>query len=277
MTVRNRRQMTVACIESVLREGQEAEILVSVVVVDDGSCDGTAEAISALKSSRVQVVECSGGLFWAAGMALGEKIALRQLPDYVLWLNDDVILDPGFLEVLLKTSDEFGAVVTVGATCDAETGATTYSGLRRARRHPLTFRLVEPAATALEIDTFNGNVVLVPRKVLEAVGGIDGSFAHAYADIDFGLRLSRSGHRAVLAAGHVGTCARNSTDGTWRDRSLAPTRRLQLLHSRKGAPPRSSARFLRRHGGPVWPVFLATPYVRIMRETLFRPTPRGRP
>jgi GT2 family glycosyltransferase len=277
MTVRDRRQMTVSCVDSVLHEGDTDGITVSVVVVDDGSSDGTAEAVTAIDMHRVQVVSGPGDLYWAAGMALGEEVALLRRTDYILWLNDDVVLDPGFLRVLLDLSDEHGGAVAVGATRDADTRTTTYSGLRRAGWHPLAFKIVEPTSIAVDVETFNGNVVLVPRLIFEAVGGIDGGFAHAYADIDYGLRLTRMGYRAVLAAGHVGTCSRSLSKGTWRDGSMSPFNRLRQLHSRKGAPPRSSARFLRRHGGAAWPVFLATPYVRIVWETLLAPIGRGQP
>ena len=68
---------------------------------------------------------------------MAEGIALRSSPDYVLWLNDDVVLQPGFLRRLLDTSRRHGDAVVVGATFDPVTGATTYSGLARSGRHTL--------------------------------------------------------------------------------------------------------------------------------------------
>lgn len=275
MTVRNRRSLTLTSVRAALDEADHEKVSVSVVVVDDGSTDGTAEAVAAMDETRVCVVRGSGALFWAAGMALAEETALRQRPEYLLWLNDDVDLDDGFLPLLLEASRSHGDAVVVGATRDASSGATTYSGLRRHGAHPLSFELVDPARRTIEVDAFNGNVVLVPREVSEALGGIDGAFAHAYADIDYGLRLRRSGHAAVLAAGTVGSCTRNSSAGTWTDPSLSVSERIRLLHSPKGAPARSGARFLRRHAGPTGLLFLVTPYLRIAREALWRRAGRG--
>jgi GT2 family glycosyltransferase len=274
MTVRNRRACTVSAVRAVLAEAT-SEADVTVVLVDDGSTDGTARSVAAVAPDRVRVVAGSGELYWAAGMALAERVALGATPDYLLWLNDDVVLDSGLVSVLLDVSRRNDGAVAVGATRDPVSGTTSYSGLRRTGGHPLAFGLVEPAGVDQDVATFNGNVVLVPRAVYEAVGGIDGAFAHAYADIDYGLRVGELGHRSVLAGRTVGSCARNPSVGAWTDKALPSWRRVRLLHGRKGAPPRSGARFLRRHGGPAWPVFLATPYLRIAGEGMVRTLRRG--
>ena len=269
MAVHDRRDMTVAAVKAVVREGRAGQVSVSVVVVDDGSSDGTADAVRSLRLPNVDLIAGTGAMFWAGGMAAAEEVARGRKPDYILWLNDDVLLEPGFLAVLVARSDAGGGAVAVGATRDPSSGAITYSGLRRSGRNPLAFAVVEPQqARDIDVETFNGNVVLVPRSVSESVGGIDGSFAHALADIDFGLRVRKSGYSAVLVSGFVGTCARNPTHGTWVDTELPIRARLRMLHHPKGSPPRSSARFLRRHGGMVWPVFMATPYIRIGIESL---------
>jgi len=284
LTVRDRRELTLRALRQVLAacsddhsEGSGTSVSMSAVVVDDGSTDGTAEAIeSEFGALNVSLLTAPGDAFWAAGMAMAEAAARMLRPDYVLWLNDDVALECGAIQLMIGTSERAQHAVVVGATRSPADGRTTYSGLARSGLHPLSFTLVEPGERPQRIQTFNGNVVLVPIAVLDRVGGIDGSFAHAYADIDFGLRLTRAGTPAVLAPGHVGTCVRNSDVGTWRDKTLPGVRRVRLLHSPKGAPPRSSARFLTRHGGPAWPIFFLTPYVRIAIEAGIRHTRRAR-
>jgi len=104
----------------------------------------------------------------------------------------------------------------------------------------------------------------------------DGSFAHAAADFDYGLRARKGGFPIVVAPIAVGTCTRGGPDGTWHDRSLPVGRRWRLVFSRKGLPPRSHARYLRRHGGRAWPLWWISPYVKFALSSLRDVGPKPR-
>jgi GT2 family glycosyltransferase len=104
----------------------------------------------------------------------------------------------------------------------------------------------------------------VPRTAYRLAGGIDGAFTHAYADMDYSLRLCRAGGENMLIAGHVGTCIRNDSASVGLDPSLPFFARWRFFHSRKGNPLASQVHYLRRHGGPCWPIFLLPPYVRLL-------------
>lgn len=264
LTAHNRRELTLACLHSYFSQEVPGTDL-RAVVVDDGSTDGTGDAVSATFPAA-EVISASGNLFWARGMATAEAHAVRSDPDYLLWLNDDVRLFSDALRRLLPTAEarRLRPVLLAGAVCDPETGVTTYGGLRRRDWHPLRYAMAEPLDVPTSVDTVNGNVLLVPRETYRLAGGIDGGFAHAYADMDYSLRVRRAGGENVLMAGHVGTCARNDGAGAGLDPSLPLSARWQFFHSRKGNPLASQVRFLRRHGGPCWPIFLLPPYVRLV-------------
>lgn len=264
LTAHNRREMTLACLRSYFSQDvSRAEL--RAVVVDDGSSDGTGEAVSAAFPAA-EVICASGDLFWARGMAMAEALAVQSAPDYLLWLNDDVSLYRDALQRLLSVAEihHRSPVLMAGAVCDPESGVTTYGGLRRRDWHPLRYALMAPLDVPTTVDTVHGNVLLVPRETYRLVGGIDGHFAHSYADNDYGLRLRQAGGENVLIAGHVGTCAPNDIIGANLDPSLAFFVRWRFLNSRKGRPLGSQVRYLRRHGGPCWPFFVALPYARIL-------------
>jgi GT2 family glycosyltransferase len=212
-------------------------------------------------------------------MALAEQHA-RELfsPDFLLWLNDDVELDPSALRELLMThellAEEKGSGIVVGALRDPVTKAITYSGVRRMDRHPLRYRVVQPNGRLNDADTFHGNVVLVPRAVFEVVGGIDGGFAHAAADFDYGLRARKSGFPIVVAPAVVGTCRRGGPEDTYSDVALSALRRWRLIFTRKGLPPRSHARYLRRHGGRAWALWWVRPYLKLALSSLRHAGPK---
>jgi GT2 family glycosyltransferase len=240
-------------------------------LVDDGSNDGTAEAVAAAYPD-VEITRGSGDLFWGGGMRLAFTRAVPARPDYLLWLNDDVVLNPDALERLLATyaalcAERQPLSVVAGSTRDPQTGTTTYGGVRRTsllRR--MAFAQVAPTDTPQSCDTMNGNVVLVPRSVYSVVGNIDETFTHAMGDLDYGLRARSAGCQVFLAPGHVGTCGVNPLAGTFRDATLSRHERLSRVASPKGLPLAEWAAFCRRHGGPLWPALALSPYVRMMAE-----------
>src|SRR5262245_4599565 len=121
LTCHNRKPLTVACLASFFAQefrGHPAEL--EAVVVDDGSTDGTSEAVRAAFGS-VQVVSGDGTLFWAKGMEVAESHATPTRPEFLLWLNDDVTLDVTALDRLLATARTCPGSVVVGALVDAET------------------------------------------------------------------------------------------------------------------------------------------------------------
>ena len=267
ITSHNRRPLTVAALEAFFACASN-RVQLRAVLCDDGSSDGTFAAVHELFPSVV-VVEGSGDLFWARGMAAAERVALAPADaEHLLWLNDDVRLDRGGVDVLLDVAARHGDVVVCGATRDPDTGVTTYSGVRRTGPHPLRFTRVEPGTAEIPVETCNGNVVLVPVGVARRLGGIDAAFRHAYADFDFGLRARAAGIPVLLAPGSVGTCAANAAAPAWRDRSLPARARWRHLIGPRGLPPRSHARYLRRHGGAAWPLVWAVPYVRTARDVV---------
>lgn len=270
----NRCGKTLACLSSYFAQNVESGVSLSAVLVDGGSVDGTAAAVRR-QFPESRVIIGSEDMFWARAMAIAEEAARTSDPDFLLWLNDDVILDQNALRRLIDTATGApgSACIAVGAVRDPVSGKVTYSGCRRSGMHPLRVVLIPPTDTAVEVETFNGNVVLVSREVLKRVGRIDGEFEHAAADHDYGLRAANVGVPRLLAPGTVGTCVVNRGQEPWKDSTLTVRDRFRALVSRKGHPPRARARYLRRHGGPAWPVFWLTPYVRALPALLRRRRP----
>ncbi len=258
----NRCAQTVACLRSYFGQRCGASVEKGAVLVDDRSQDDTVSSVAA-EFPRTRIVTGTGELYWAAAMALAERTAMEDPPDFILWLNDDVELAPGALETLLRTAGPDRDRIVAGAVCDPVDGLLTYSGVRRYGRHPLHTEMVEPGAAPTRVETFNGNVVLIPRSVAERVGPIDGSFAHAFADFDYGMRATKRGIESVVAPGMVGTCPRNLYK-PWKEPGLSWRERVNLVLGPKGHHPRSRARYLRRYGGFDWPLFWIIPYVRFL-------------
>lgn len=269
LTCHDRRESTLACLRSLFAQ-RNPGVQVRAVLVDDGCTDGTGDAVRR-DFPHVEVVRGSGDLYWSAGMSLAQRHAVRDRPDYLLWLNDDVVLLDSAVRELVRAAGSAGPDrVVAGALRDPRSGATTYTGLRRVGLRPRGFVPLEPSGDPQQIDTFNGNVVLVPRPVYRVLGGVDAELRHAFGDLDYGLRARRQGYHCLLAPRHVGDCTRNPTRATWRDPELGRRQRVLLLLGPKGIPLRPHIRYLRRHAGPGWPFFALGSYGKALANVALR-------
>lgn len=263
LTCFNRRQKTLDCLTSLQRQSGHDAVIIPYVV-DDGSTDGTGAAVRAEHPEAV-VLEGDGQLYWGGGMRLALQRAAADDPDHYLWLNDDIELDDRAVAMLLFTAraleqrGEFAAIV-VGSMRDPDTGIVTYGGrYRPSRIRRSRFAVLQPdSSMPTPSETMNGNLVLVPRRVVERVGNIDPGFRQQWGDQDYGLRARAAGCTVWVAPRTLGTCARNPAPVYGRKPVI---QELRGLGDVKAMPPRDWARFNRRWAGPAWPVFWASPYV----------------
>jgi GT2 family glycosyltransferase len=263
MTCYNRRDTTLACLEAL----NQQDVNFDVYLVDDGSSDGTSEAVR-IYYPAVRILEGDGNLFWVGGMRMAFAEAFKGSYDYYLWLNDDTILEPKALSNLINIHHELtkhghSHSIIVGSTRDPLTGKPTYGGAVQSKHwYSNKFEFVEPGKTPQECDTLYGNCVLIPHSVAEKVGNIDAAFIHSLGDLDYGLRARKLGCSVWAAPGYVGTCSKNSVSGSWADTNLPLFERLKKVFQIKGFPIRAWTVFVKRHSGPFWFIYWLLPYVR---------------
>lgn len=272
LTCHNRRDRTLRALQALHDSATHAAIGLHVVLVDDGSSDGTSEAVRG-RFPDVEIIQGSGSLFWNQGMRMGMAAVLAEDPEYILLLNDDTYLDEDALSRLLATASIHAAdsmAIIVGSTRDPRTGKVSYGGKRRSSWfHPLRFdHLVEPAERVQNCDVFNGNCVLIPRPVARLVGNLSADFRHALGDFDYGLRARARGVRLVVAAGTVGCCTRE-------EKSLEPKLDRGFIEDLvdfathpKRAPWRERVAFYRRHAPWLALAFIPVPYVKYVCRSL---------
>ena len=263
LTCHNRRDITLACLEKLYQQ----QNIFDVFLVDDGSVDGTSDAVKT-NYPEVSVLEGDGNLFWVGGMRLAFAEAMKQSYDYYLWLNDDTLLDREALNNLLSVHHDLAKrghpdSIVVGSTRDPVTEQPTYGGAMQSKLwYTKKFEFVEPGQSCQECDTFLGNCVLVSDSVATKVGNVDDAFMHTMGDLDYGLRARKLGCSVWTAPGFIGTCSRNSIGGSWADTKLSLNERLKKAFQPKGFPLKSWTVFCKRHSGLFWFIYWPLPYLR---------------
>lgn len=269
ITCHNRKNKTLSCIEALFQNTLPVGYSLEVFLVDDGSTDGTDQAVRE-RYPQVNIIKGDGNLYWNGGMRVAFAAAMEKSFDYYLWLNDDTLLYPVTIETLINTAQDLQAmqgksVIVVGSAQDANDGRLTYGGVIRPHKwKATTFTLVAPRDVSVECESMNGNCVLIPREVAQAVGNLEPKFAHAMGDLDYGLRARYAGFSVWAMVGFAGTCSNNAATGSFNDASLPVTARLRKMMQPKGLPPASWLVFTRRHCGLLWPLFFVWPYLRVL-------------
>jgi len=103
LTCFNRKEKTLSCLESIYAQSNKEGFTLKVYLVDDGSTDGTSEAVKK-NFPQVNVIKGDGTLFWNGGMRVAFSKAMENEHDYYLWLNDDTFIYPDSLKILIETS-----------------------------------------------------------------------------------------------------------------------------------------------------------------------------
>jgi len=273
LTCHNRKETTLAALRRLFEQRLPKHGELTVFLVDDGSSDGTSEAIRK-EFQQIRLLRGNGNLYWGGGMRCAFGEALKEDYDYYFWLNDDTYLDSDALARMVAAHEDliaqnYDCSIMVGSLRDPASGTLTYGGVvHRSRIHPLKYALLPPGSEPLSCDTMNGNAVLIPRSVANLVGNISSSFTHNMGDLDYGLRARKLGCSVWIAPGFVGTCSWNKVKDTYLDPVLPLSERLNKMFTTKGLPAREYYRYARAHAGVFWPFFGGLPYIRITLHSL---------
>ena len=101
--VHNRINLTRKCLVSLTKQDHNE---FQIVVVDDGSSDGTSDMVQN-EFPEVVLLQGDGNLWWAGSINEGIKFVLKRLEpkDYILTLNDDLVVLPDYISSLLYAAE----------------------------------------------------------------------------------------------------------------------------------------------------------------------------
>jgi GT2 family glycosyltransferase len=236
----NSKQDTLECLRSVYQI-QYSDF--EVVVVDNGSKDGSADAIAAEFPQAALLCNSANAGFCIANNA-GIRRAAADGAEYFMILNNDTVVDPciirqlrgvldadsglGAVSPLIEYYDSPGRLQFDGVIVDWANGGMF--GAYRGRQMPQD-------GTLRATDFVSWCAVMFPVRVLDRVGFLDENFFAYYEDVDWSLRCRSAGFAtriySKILVRHKGS---RSSGGEYSSTVFYYFYRNRLFFMRKHAP-----------------------------------------
>ena len=247
MLTLNQRETTLRALASLM---PQVEPGMRVLVWDNGSTDGTVEAVDRAYPD-VMAHHHPTNLGVASGRNAGARLAIERFhPEYLLFLDNDLVLRPGFVRALLDTLDADpgvgqaqGKLLYLDEPERINDGGGCRINFWLGRTDPVGFKELDRGQCERVAPCVScGGAMMVRAKLFETLGGFDGIFdPFGPEDLDFSLRLQEAGHRALYIPTAVALHEVNHT--------FEGGGGYTAVYARSKA--KHWLRFLRRHGTPL--------------------------
>ena len=227
---------TLACLRAIAAHPPRTAC--ELIVVDDGSDDATAQCLPNIEGLRYQRRAANGGFIAASNDGIAQARG-----DYVVLLNNDTVPQPGWLDALVDTFVRYpdtglataqlvypdGRLQESGAVVFADGSAWSYGRFESAQDPRFCY--------VREIDYGSGAAVMLPRPLLDCLGGLDTRYAPAYyEDTDLAFAVRAAGLRTRVQPASVVVHDEGTSHGTDTGSGIkAYQRRNQVVFAEKWA------------------------------------------
>lgn len=205
----NRKQITLNCLRQ-LNEIIPESASFKVVIVDDGSTDGTGEAVKESFPDAV-VLAGDGNLWWTGAINVGVQYALDSGFDYVLCLNDDLELDTQFYQQLMLVAEKHPNALVSSVKLVKQDDGTERVNTAGFEREGFFLEITGPDTgenyeeeafpEVIEREILTGAALLIPCEVFRRIGLMDEKhYPHNWGDFEFTLRAFLNGFPCLVAA-----------------------------------------------------------------------------
>jgi GT2 family glycosyltransferase len=253
----NRRPLTLRFLSSLHTELRVSSIDSHIIVVDDLSIDGTAEAVQ-LEFPDVQIIQGDGTLYWAGSVRRAMVEIGTNLKDFdgIFLCNDDIEFVEGQLEVLVELAHQNSALVS--GVILSRSGNIEASGGRSRLFFIPWQKILHPSTVAQECDFLPGHALYIPLEIYQHLGPFEPFFTHGFLDLEYSIRARRSGVRCLVAPGvtaYVDEVHNYQRDNRSMQLSLRDLWWRIRFHP-KSPPIRETVFYLRRLCPISWPFWL---------------------
>jgi GT2 family glycosyltransferase len=228
-----RAKFTKACLLAIERSVSGEKVPLEIIVVDNGSTDETPELLSSLSNSlsNVRVVRFRENLGFSRACNEGARLARGH---YIIFLNNDTLPTPGWLEKMVGLARREAGIGIVGCKLLYPNGRIQHVGIafdqnKNPRHIYRGFSAdIPPATRCRDYQAVTGACLLVERELYWSVGGMDETFKNSYEDVDLCLKVRSRGYRVVVCTDSVVYHFEGMTEG----RCAGDFRNLAIFKSR---------------------------------------------
>ncbi len=205
--VHQRRDLTLRCLEALMAQTVAPR---AIVVVDDGSTDGTAEVVAG-RWPAVTILRGDGSMWWTGAVNAGVQWVLENDTDcaFVLLLNNDVTVDSDYVARLQALGHaHWPALLGSVAVGEAPPHVVRDGGVRINWRTAKSTRPNEGVSLGacgvagdgvVPVSVLSGRGVLIPLAAFRACGLFAPEMPQYGADYEFSVRASNRGFRLLVS------------------------------------------------------------------------------
>ena len=201
----NQFHYTKKCIESIIKN---TNAFFEIILVDNGSTDGTSaylesELTPLITGGMLRIIRNDNNHGFAAGNNQGISIARGE---YILLMNNDIVVTPGWLESLVSCAERDPRIGIVGPM------SNSVSGPQLVKNVPYNINNLDGlddfaeefsrrnAGRAKRFLRVVGFCMLIKRAVVDKIGGLDSRYGLGnFEDDDFSLRAALAGFESWMA------------------------------------------------------------------------------
>lgn len=209
------KDLTLNCLHSVLADIGDLDV--QIVVVDNASGDGSADALAEWITAQpegtpVSLVRSEINTGFSGGHNLGIGAVEAE---YYLVLNSDAVLRPGFLRAILATAEAHPNAGLIAPRIETEDGNLQVSQfrfhgplselMRAAQTGPVTALLrhrvvaLDPPADPGDVEWASFACILLKAEMLHDLGRMDEGYFLYFEDAEYCLRARRAGWKIALS------------------------------------------------------------------------------
>jgi GT2 family glycosyltransferase len=228
--VHNRKAVTLTCLETLQRNGDLAQY--QVVVIDDGSTDGTAEAIQS-QFPQVIILKGDGNLWWTGAIVKGMEYAYKEGADFFIWLNDDTLPLPNAISTLVDTCTRRQKTIATAQCYSSKDKKTpTYGGQVRGKWSLKP--IFVPENHYQFCDCTSGNLVCLPRSVVDQIGYPPSqSLPQCFADVVYTWKAKKKGYQPEVIGNAKAFCEFNELERNWLTSSNPILKQWRRIKTKK--------------------------------------------
>lgn len=215
----NRMEETLECIKSLENVKVSSDVDVTLLIIDNGSSDGSIERFNKLKikNLKFEIIANRRNLGFAEGNNEGMKYALKNGADYIVLLNNDTYVDKDLITELLTPfkDKKVGAVspliyfakgfefhkdrykkIDLGKVIWAGGGSIDWNNVFGVNEH---VDIVDTGKLKQkEVEFATGACVMYSKEALKKSGLFDDRYFMYYEDVELSTRLTKKGFKIVF-------------------------------------------------------------------------------